>query len=466
MIQSALIADDDPLSRDFLAEFLASKGIEVRAAENTSDAFRILCERDFDLVLTDLRMPGDDGLALLRRIRKSGRDVPVVMITAYGSVDTAVRALKEGARDFLNKPLSPEQVEAVLEGVTAAEAMEDATEPLPCQEDGRRGAIIGGSAIIRDLVDTAIRVARSRATVLITGESGTGKELFARLIHEESPRRERPYVKVNCAALAESLLESELFGHEKGAFTGAVQRRLGRFELADGGSLFLDEIGETSPALQAKLLRVLEVREFERVGGTKTMSADVRVIAATNRDLEEEIKLGSFREDLFYRLQVVNLRIPPLRERREDIEPLAHHFLERYSRENGGRARAFTRDAVSRLVTYDWPGNVRELEHMIERAVVLDASEEIGVEELLLPNGRAGGPDVSSHVGCTLENVERALILKTLESTGNSRKEAARILGVTSRTLTNKISKYRKLGIEVGDPIRARAEAATDGRTK
>jgi DNA-binding NtrC family response regulator len=470
MIEKVLIVDDEPLAREFLAEFLAEKGAAVTTASDAQEAFARIADGEFDLVITDLRMPGDDGLALLRRIRTSGRDVPVVVNTAYGSVDSAVRALKEGAFDFLTKPLRPELVEQVLDNV--AKAIQDAKSApreaeRPCaQTTALSVPIIGRSAKLRSLVDTAIRVARSRATVLVTGESGTGQELFARLIHKESPRRAKPFVRVNCAALAETLLESELFGHERGAFTGAIARREGRFELADGGTLFLDEIGETSPALQAKLLRVLEEREFERVGGTKTQTTDVRVIAATNRDLESEIAAGRFREDLYYRLKVVQISVPPLRERREDIDALAIHFVEKYGRENGGRVKRVADDALRALRAMNWPGNVRELENAIERAIVLDPGETLEARHLFVdgadhPSASGPGtPDVSAHVGCTLENVERALILRTLESTGNRRKEAARILGVTPRTLTNKIALFRREGIAVGAPQRARAQRA------
>jgi len=453
MIDRVLIVDDEPLARDFLVEFLELKGKTVFAAADAAAGFRLLCDHDVDLVLTDLRMPGDDGLALLRRIRRSGREMPVVVVTAYGSVDAAVRALKEGATDFINKPLSPEQVEEVIENLESGSHEVTAVE-LPCRSADDPSSLIGRSSVMRELVDTAIRVARSRATVLVTGESGTGKELFARLIHEESPRRSRPFVRVNCAALAESLLESELFGHERGAFTGAVQRREGRFGLADGGTIFLDEIGETSLGLQTKLLRVLEEREFERVGGTETLSTDVRTVAATNRDLEEAIASSEFREDLFYRLKVVNLRIPPLRERRDDIPALAEHFLARYASENGSSAARISDETLEFLRSHHWPGNVRELENTIERAVVLDPGEELRPEhfDIALRADESGLPDVGANVGCSLETVERALILKTLESTGHSRKDAARILGVTARTLTNKISRYRAQGIFVAPP--------------
>ncbi|MFH0945507.1 MAG: sigma-54 dependent transcriptional regulator [Planctomycetota bacterium] len=461
-IRRVLIADDDRLAREFISEFLEMKGVEAVCAENAAEAFRLLVDRGADMVLTDLRMPGDDGLTLLRRIRNSGRELPVVVMTAYGSVDTAVEALKSGALDFLTKPLSPEKVEDLLERVSQhldAERPAEEKARMTCAVPRSHVPLIGRSQALRSLVDTTIRVARSRATVLITGESGTGKELFARLIHQESPRHERPFVRVNCAALAESLLESELFGHERGAFTGAVGRRQGRFELADTGTIFLDEIAETSPALQAKLLRVLEEREFERVGGTKTLVSDVRTVAATNQDLEERIGSGSFREDLFYRLQVVNLRVPPLRDRREDIPELADHFVKRYARENGFQVESISDRAIQILCTYHWPGNVRELENSIERAVVLDPGRILHPEHITLGVTEAkDGPDVSRHVGYSLENVERALILRTLESTGNSRKDAAEILGVTARTLTNKIARYRKQGIHVGAPRRRSQE--------
>ena len=462
-IRRILIADDDALVREFVAEFLELKGIETHCAENAAQAFRLLVDQDVDLVLTDLRMPGDDGLALLRKIRTSGRTLPVVVMTAYGSVDTAVSALKQGALDFLTKPLSPEKIEDLQERVQL-HLIEEGPGPnqpqRPCAVPRNRIPLIGSSLALRSLVDTAIRVARSRATVLITGESGTGKELFARLIHQESPRHQQPFVRVNCAALAESLLESELFGHEKGAFTGAISRRQGRFELADGGTIFLDEIGETSPALQAKLLRVLEEREFERVGGTRTLVSDVRTVAATNQNLEERIAAGAFREDLFYRLQVVNLRVPPLRERREDVDELALHFLRRYSAENDIRVDSISKPALDLLRSYNWPGNVRELENTIERAVVLDPGPVLLPEVLALGARPADGegPDVSRQVGYSLENVERALILRTLESTNHSRKDAAKILGVTARTLTNKIARYRKQGIHVGAPRRRSME--------
>jgi len=469
-IQRVVIADDDALIREFLTEFLEQQGIEARAAENTAQAFRLLSEQEADLVLTDLRMPGEDGLSLLRKIRASGRALPVVVMTAYGSVETAVSALKQGALDFLTKPLSPEKIEDLLERVDqhliAAEPGRRLDEracvrPRDPRSPRHQVPLIGSSRALRGLVDTAIRVARSRATVLITGESGTGKELFARLIHQESPRHQQPFVRVNCAALAESLLESELFGHEKGAFTGAICRRQGRFELADKGTIFLDEIGETSPALQAKLLRVLEEREFERVGGARTLVSDVRTVAATNRNLEEQIAAGAFREDLFYRLQVVNLRVPPLRERREDVDELAHHFLRRYSAENGIQVDSISKAALDLMRSYNWPGNVRELENTIERAVVLDPGPVLQPEFLALGARSADpeGPDVSRQVGYSLENMERALILRTLESTNHSRKDAAEILGVTPRTLTNKIARYRKQGIHVSAPKSRLAES-------
>jgi DNA-binding NtrC family response regulator len=464
VIERVVVADDDLRSREFFRDCLSMRGIEVFTAADAEEAYRAYRERNPDLVVTDLRMPGGGGLELLRRIRSADVETAVVVVTAYGSVETAVAAVKEGAEDFLLKPLGPEQVEHVLERVAERRRLRAENRLLRAESAPEGNEIVGRSPAILSLLETARRVARSRATVLVLGESGTGKERFARLLHAESPRREGPFIRVNCAALAESVLESELFGHEKGAFTGAVRKREGRFELADGGTLLLDEIGEMRSSLQAKLLRVLEEREFERVGGTKTLRVDVRVVATTNRDLEHESREGRFREDLFWRLQVVTLRIPPLRERSEDVEPLALHFLERYRRENGSRVGAISPEALDVLRRHAWPGNVRELENTIERAVVLDAEETIRPEHLVLSPAKEGPADLAVPVGRTIDDLERALVLRTLEETGYRRRETARILGITPRTLTNKISRYRKEGIEVRPPLRRRP-APLEGRS-
>ena len=463
MIERVVVADDDLRSREFFRDCLAMRGVEVFTAADAEEGFRLYRERNPELVVTDLRMPGGGGLELLRRIRGSDGDTAVVVVTAYGSVETAVAAVKEGAEDFLLKPLGPEQVEIVFDRVAERRRLRAENRHLRAESAPGEREIVGTSRAIRSLVETASRVARSRATVLVLGESGTGKEMFARLLHAESPRRGGPFIRVNCAALAESVLESELFGHEKGAFTGAVRKREGRFELADGGTLLLDEIGEMRPALQAKLLRVLEEREFERVGGTKTLRVDVRVVATTNRDLEEESRQGRFREDLFWRLQVVTLRIPPLRERPEDVESLAHHFLDRYRRENGARAHSISPEAKEVLRRPPWPGNVRELENTIERAVVLDADETIRPDHLVLSPAKESLADLTVPVGRTIEDLERALVLRTLEETGYRRRETARILGITARTLTNKIARYRKDGIDIRPSQRRRA-APLEGR--
>jgi DNA-binding NtrC family response regulator len=472
MIEKVLIVDDEPLAREFLSEFLAEKGAVVTTAADAQEAFSRIAEGEFDLVITDLRMPGDDGLALLRRIRLSGRDVPVVVNTAYGSVDSAVRALKEGAFDFLTKPLRPELVEQVLDNVAKAIA-DTKTHPreteLPCAGGTALSVpIIGRSQKLRSLVDTAIRVARSRATVLITGESGTGKELFARLIHKESPRRTKPFVRVNCAAFAETLLESELFGHERGSFTGAVARRDGRFELADGGTLFLDEIGETHPrdAGQAPALPRRSASSSESAATKTHQGRRPRDRGDQPRPLAaREIAAARFREDLYYRLNVVSIASLRCACGASDVAAPRDALPPRSTarRTDGTSARLQRRSACDRLRECRWPGNVRELENAIERAIVLEPGEILEARHLFNDGGSVasggavpGTPDVSAHVGCTLENVERALILRTLESTGNRRKEAALILGVTPRTLTNKIALFRREGIAVGAPLRAR----------
>jgi DNA-binding NtrC family response regulator len=451
-IERVLIADDEPLSREFLCELLREKGHDVVSVEDGSEAIRLARESAFDLVITDLRMPGADGMAVLRDAKRACPETPVVLITAYGGVESAVDAMREGADDFLQKPFSCEQIEYVLDrlGQRLRLERENAFLRESSAQEARNGGIIGESQTIHRLVDTACKAARSNATVLITGESGTGKELLARLIHEQSPRRDRPFVRINCAALPEGLLESELFGHERGAFTGAVRRREGRFELADGGTLLLDEIGEMPLGLQPKLLRALEQEEFERVGGVRTLRVNVRVIGTTNRDLGEEIRRGRFREDLYYRLQVLPLEVPPLRQRREDIPGLARYFLDKFSAENGSHVKSLSPAALRSLQTYHWPGNVRELRNTIHRATVLDPSVVLEPEHLGLPSGArpAGGQWVDDVVGMTIEDINREVTIATLRHVSGNRTAAASLLGITDRTIRNKLRAWREAGIE------------------
>src|SRR5688572_9290676 len=368
-----LIVDDEASARHALSEILTDEGYQVKMA---GDGFRaIAAAQEFlpDLVLTDLKMPGMDGMGLLARLKQVHPETAVILMTAFGAVESAVEAMRAGAANYLTKPLNTDElllvIERALEGAALRRETRDLREKLSERYDFSN--IVGQSAEMRAVFKSVEQVATSRATVLITGESGTGKELIASALHHNSDRRERPFVKLHCAALAESLLESELFGHERGAFTGADRRRIGRFEQADGGTLFLDEIGEISPATQVKLLRVLQEHEFERVGGNQTVRADVRLVAATNRDLKKLVDEGKFREDLYYRLNVINLHLPPLRERRDDIAGLAAHFVRRFAAENGKTVDRIDTSAMRILRAHAWPGNVRELENVIERAVVL-----------------------------------------------------------------------------------------------
>ena len=444
-----LVVDDDPAHRTMLRTLLTGWGYTIFEADDGSTAIEKVHEQAFDLILMDIRMITVSGLEALNEIKAFNPAIPVIIMTAYSSVETAVEALKSGAYDYLTKPLDFDELRL---------AMERAMDHRQLREENRmlreslgnhfdRQNIIGRSPAMVKLLEMVAQVAPSEATVLITGESGTGKEMIAGAIHFNSPRKEGPFVKLNCAAITETLLESELFGHEKGAFTGAHKRKEGRFRQAHGGSIFLDEISEMSLAMQVKLLRVLQEREITRVGGEEVIKVDVRLIAATNKDLLQEIEVGRFREDLFYRLNVVTLNMPRLRERSEDIPLLAQHFLKMFSEKNSKEIKGFTPQAMDRLLRYDWPGNVRELMNAVERGVVLASSEYLGEKDLplVLKEGASGGKAPPGQVipgDLPLEEVEKASILKTLELTGGNKSEAARRLGITRRTLHKKLKKY------------------------
>lgn len=439
-----LIVDDEKLVRDFLAETLSQAGHSVRTAENGEGALREIAGREFDLVFTDVKMPQLSGIELLKAVRLSSPFTSVVVITAYGTVGDAVEAMKLGAFDYLPKPFTPEHIE-----VTAKKALEYRrllleNRRLKTELAGKFENIIGRTPAMKKVFDLVESVAPSRATVLIVGESGTGKELIARAIHQLSPRKEAAFVRTNCAALPEGLIESELFGHEKGAFTGALRQTRGRFEMADGGTLLLDEISEIPLGLQAKLLRVLQEREFERVGSGYTLKVDVRMVATTNRNLDDEVKKGRFREDLYYRLNVVKVEMPPLRDRREDIPLLAAHFMQKYAAENGKKIDGIAPRALSLLTDYPWPGNVRELVNFMERAVVVAQSNILlpadFPKELVL--GFSTGGDDRLRPGVTIEEVEKRLIINTLEAVDGNKTKAAQMLGVTARTLHNKLAEY------------------------
>lgn len=446
-----LLVDDEKAQREMLAGFLSRQGYKVVTAEDGVGALERYSAGSFDLVLSDFRMPGMDGFTLLRELKRRNPEAVVVIMTAYGTVNTAVAAMKEGAYDYLNKPIDLDELLLRIERVERESALKRENRELKEQlrEKFQVDFIITASGKMEEALNLVGRVASSQATVLILGESGTGKELFARAIHYASPRAGKPLVKVNCAALPENLLESELFGHEKGAFTGAVARRIGRFEQADGGSIFLDEIGDLSPALQSKLLRVLQEKEIERVGSNQTIKIDVRVIAATNRNLEEAIRKGAFREDLYYRLNVVTMSLPPLRERKEDIPILIDHFLKKFSRENKKQVSSLTKEAKDLLIHYDYPGNVRELENIMERAVVLSRGESITSQDLPLHLKESKSESVlekSRSKGSlpeTLETLERQLIQSALERNGGIQTRAAEELGINERVLRYKMKKYK-----------------------
>jgi len=447
-----LIVDDDDGMRRLLVRVLGREGYEPLAVASGREALAELAADPFDLVVTDIQMPEMDGVALLHRIKEFDPGLPVIVITAYGTVENAVEALRAGAYHYLTKPFENDEIKLTVAKALERERLLAENRQLH-EELGERysfSGILGTSPAMREVFDVVTSVAASNANVLITGESGTGKELVARSIHYNSARRERPFVVLNCAALSEGVLESELFGHEKGAFTNATATRKGRFEMAHEGTLFIDEVGEMSLTAQVKLLRVIQEHEFERVGGTRTIQVDVRLVAATNKDLEAEVRAGRFREDLFYRLNVVNIPMPPLRARREDIEPLARHFLAKYAAETGKRVTEFAPRALGALLAYEWPGNVRELQNVIERAVVLSRAETITPRDL--PRGLQDDeeiclqlPERGGSLTEILEDLERQLIVQTLRRMDGSQTQAAEALGIKRTTLRYKMEKYRLL---------------------
>jgi len=442
-----LIVDDESNARAALSEILREEGY---ATESAADGFKALGKLDEfapDVILTDLKMPGLDGIAFMEKARAAAPGAVFVVMTAFGTISSAVEAMKKGAENYLLKPLDPEALGAVVERAMEKAKLVQETRRLRdrLRERNVVSHIVSSDPKMQAVLELVSQVGPSKASVLVTGESGTGKELIAEAIHLASPRAKAPFVRLHCAALSESLLASELFGHERGAFTGAVGRREGRFKQADGGTLLLDEIGEIPSAVQVKLLRFLQDKAFERVGGNETLRVDVRVIAATNRDLGAEIRRGTFREDLFYRLNVVSVDLPPLRERRGDIAPLASFFLRRYATENGKAIDTFADDALDKLHQYDWPGNVRELENVVERAVVLCDASSARIEKKHLPptvvpsDERDGPPPIP---GSTIAELERYAILKTLEVCGGSTSKAATVLGISPRKIQYKLHEY------------------------
>lgn len=439
-----LIVDDEINTREGLARAL-KRSYVVHTAEGGAEALEILSENHVDVMLSDLRMPVMDGMTLMQRALASMPDLICILLTAYGNMETAVDAMRHGATDFLTKPVNLKELELVLERVLRSRCAETENRQLREQLDAKYGVenIIGNSPQMQEVFDTVRQVAGSRATVLIQGESGTGKELVAKAIHQLSSRNKATFVPVHCAALSTALLESELFGHEKGAFTGAAERRKGRFEMADGGTLFLDEIGEIDSSVQVKILRALEERKFERVGGQDTVEVDTRLVAATNRDLKKMVADGDFREDLFYRLYVVVITLPPLRERSGDVALLLTHFLAEFNAENGRSIEGFSSEAMELLMAYRWPGNVRELRNAVEQMVVLARSARIGVRDVPAHIREANDAGVTVSVGSgTLEDLEKQAIAQALKACGGNRTRAAEQLGISRRTLHRKISEY------------------------
>jgi two-component system, NtrC family, response regulator AtoC len=477
--KQVLVVDDEPNLRKILAAQLSRDGYDVLVAEDGEQGLSLLRENHIDLVVTDLKMPKVDGMTLLREAVKENPDLPVVMITAHGTVDTAVEALKLGAFDYLTKPFDKDEVRQIVAKALKTKALADVEATAAVGDDkdipGARFGIIGESPGLTEVYSVLERVADSPTTVLVTGESGTGKELVARALHDHSSRKSKPFIKVNCAAIPKELIESELFGYERGAFTGAVTSKPGRFELANGGTLFLDEIGEIPVEMQVKLLRALQESEFERVGGIKTIRVDVRLVAATNRDLKKLIAQGTFREDLFYRLNVVSIRLPALRERNSDIPLLVEHFLRKFNARLKKNVTGVEQDAVDLLAAYGWPGNIRELENVMERAVLFCDGQKLRGEDLpgelrgtssmsspsgsvAPPTGEAGGANVDlgslpsqgglkEHVKVAMSRLERDLVSRALKQTNGNVTHAARLLKISRKGLQLKM---KELGLREG----------------
>ncbi len=446
MPDKVLVVDDEPLNLDLLEQELSDRGHVVERAGSGAEALDKIATRSPQLVILDYLMPDMDGIAVLRRLRRDGVDIPVIMVTAHGTIEKAVEAMKHGATDFITKPFDPDHLALTVAKALNGEKLGRKVEVLSQQADERYRLITGDSAAMKQAVDFARKAAGTRSTVLLLGESGTGKEVIARAIHRWSERKDEPFIAINCAGLSRELLESELFGHEKGAFTGAHQLKRGKIELAHGGTVFLDEVGDTAPELQARLLRFLQERQFERVGGTRSVEVDVRIVVATSRDLERTVRQGEFREDLYYRINVVTIRLPPLRERKEDIAKLAQYFLQRFTAETKKTFTGITEDAVVRLIAHDWPGNVRELANAIERAVVLGRGPEVTVRDLpenLVAARSAAVPDTPSY-HAAVDACRRDVIVAALAKTGGNRAAAAKVLGLQRTYLSRLI---RSLGI-------------------
>ncbi len=449
MFETILLVEDEASSRKGLTQFLQGLEFDVLTATDGKEAFEIFKKENPDLVISDIRMPEMDGVTLLEKIKAESPSAKVILLTAYGSVEDAVKAMKKGAFYYLTKPVNLEELEFLVKKAFSSHRLEEENKELRQElfkERYDQGNLIAQSPKMKELLKTVDKIAGSNASVLIEGESGTGKELIARRIHDLSPRSLQPFIAVHCAALTETLLSSELFGHEKGSFTGATDRKKGRFERAHGGSLFLDEIGEITKETQVKLLRVLQEGEFERVGGTKTIKVDVRLIAATNKTLLDEVKQQRFREDLYYRINVIYLKVPPLRERKEDISPLVDAFIRQYSSLNAKKISGIEPDALELLTRYDWPGNIRELKNVIERMIVLSSGDRLTLEHVPdeFRQGRASPAAPAIFSGFDrITDVEKELIQKVLQEAKGNKSLAAEKLGISRRTLYRKLDEYK-----------------------
>ncbi len=441
-----LVVDDEIKMRRVLQMILQKEGYEIVTSKDGREALQKVEEENFDLVLTDMKMPGLSGIDLLKKIRESDKEIPVIMITAYGTVETAVKAMKEGAYDYLLKPFEKDEMKIIVANALKMKTLVRENRYLrgELEEKYKLDNVIGKSSQMQEIYKILREVANTKATVLIQGETGTGKTLVARALHFNSSGKEKPFIHVNCAALPEGLLESELFGHVKGAFTDAVANKPGKFELANAGTIFLDEIVELSPMLQVKLLRVLQEKEFEQVGGIKTIKIDVRVIAATNRDIKKALEGGLLREDLYYRLNVISINIPPLREHKEDIPLLVEYFLQKFNRESGKNIKGVSPQAMDMLMNYNWPGNVREVENVIERAVILGSKNTLLPQSLPL-HLKEESDKMEIHIppeGIPLEKVEKSLIREALKMTKGNQSRAAKLLDISRNTLRYRIRKF------------------------
>lgn len=453
-MEKILIVEDKLSLQGLIEEVLKKKGYEVKKASDGEIALKLIERENFDLIIADYKLPKKDGIKILEKVKEDQPDIPVIIITAYGTIELAVEAMKKGAEDFILKPIDPEHLILVVEKAISRQKVLKENLLLkgeskiffPCPE------IIGKSPVMQKVYEDAKKVAQTDATVLLLGESGTGKELFARAIHSLSKRSNGPFLAINCAAIPETLIENELFGHEKGSFTGAISRQLGKFELANGGTIFLDEIGELPKEMQVKVLRVLQEKSFERIGGSTTIKVDVRILCASNKDLKKEVEEGRFREDLYYRINIFPIYLPPLRERLSDIPDLVEHFLLKYSNEFGKKKIKIHPEAMKKLTTYSWPGNIRELENTIERAIILSKGDTIMPEDIYLGDLKAYKispldllelpESLNEAVNKVVEEVEVYKIIKALQETSGKIEEASKILKISTKTLREKMKKY------------------------